>query len=207
MVDPSPLLFVDTETLGLHPDLHAIWEVAAIRRDIVNGEEHEEARVWHLPVDLSTADPMALAIGRFHERYRGGRLTGSVQTQDVRCLTPGLPEFARDFMRFAQDCHLVGAVVSFDEERLRRLLRANGACESWHYHVCDVEAMAVGWLRNDAIVNGDMALHDLVTPPWNSADLTKALGIDPDQFDKHTALGDAKWARAIYDMVMGTPDA
>lgn len=28
---------------------------------------------------------------------------------------------------------------------------------------------------------------------------------EPDQFDRHTALGDARWARAIYDAVLGAP--
>ena len=28
-------------------------------------------------------------------------------------------------------------------------------------------------------------------------------GVDPDDFDRHTALGDARWAKAIYEAVMG----
>lgn len=33
----------------------------------------------------------------------------------------------------------------------------------------------------------------------------RAVGVDPDDFDRHTALGDARWARAIYDAITGGP--
>lgn len=40
-------------------------------------------------------------------------------------------------------------------------------------------------------------------PPWNSNDMSRAVGVEPDDFDRHTALGDARWAKAIYEAVMG----
>ena len=39
--------------------------------------------------------------------------------------------------------------------------------------------------------------------PWKSDDLSAALGIKVSDEDRHTALGDARWARAIYDAVTG----
>lgn len=165
--------FVDTETTGLDPDRHEIWEVGLIVDDI----EYE----WFLPVDLGFADAGALAIGRFHERY------------DYEAVThPGA--FAEEFARLTRGRHLVGAVVSFDEERLRKLLRANGACPEWHYHLIDVEALAVGYLHGKGT---DYA----TTLPWDSAMLSRWVGVDPDIYDKHTALGDAQWAKDIYETV------
>jgi hypothetical protein len=94
--------------------------------------------------------------------------------------------------------HLVGAVVSFDEERLRKLLRANGACPEWHYHLIDVEALAVGWIAGADQEAARLAL------PWKSDDLSRAIGVEPpSDEERHTALGDARWAKAIYEKIVG----
>ena len=106
--------------------------------------------------------------------------------------------------------HLVGAVVSFDADVLSQRMRANGICPSWHYHVVDVEALAAGWLHRhaavlenrEATIEEATALRRLASPPWKSDDLSAALGITVSEEDRHTALGDAKFARAIYDAVM-----
>lgn len=165
----SQLAFVDTETTGLDPDRHEIWEVGLI----VDEMEHQ----WFLPVDLGSADAIALKVGGFHDRYQCGPNP-----------TP-LDEFSAEFASLTRGRHLVGAVVSFDEERLRKLLRANGACPEWHYHLIDVEAMIVGRLRGAGI-------------PWKSDELSRTVGVNPDEFDKHTALGDARWAKAIYETIV-----
>ena len=41
--------------------------------------------------------------------------------------------------------------------------------------------------------------------PWDSDEISRVVGVDPDDFDRHTALGDARWARAIYDAITGGP--
>ena len=198
----APVAFVDCETTGLDPDRHEIWEVGLILPD---GSEHE----WQLPVDLSRADPMALKIGGFHER-RGvysDRREGTPMSSHLF--------FAHEFVKLTNGLHLAGAVVSFDADRLWRLLRASGECPMWNYHLIDVEALAAGWLlgvRHDAAdmageASDAMTEHaaNVVTarPPWNSTELSLAVGVNPDQFDRHTALGDARWAAAIYEAVMG----
>jgi DNA polymerase III epsilon subunit-like protein len=162
------IVFCDTETTGLDPKRHQIWEVGLI--DTV-GAEH----VWTLPVDLGRADAQALKISGFHARYGKRKPTA-------------LGDFARLFRAITEGCHLAGAVISFDEERLRYLLRANGECPLWHYHLVDVEAFAAGKLG--------------LAPPWDSDELSQQVGVDPGQFDRHSALGDARWAKAIYEAVV-----
>lgn len=221
----TKLAFLDTETTGLDPDQHEVWEVGLILRD-EDGSERE--RVWQLPVDRGRADAMALKIGRWYERrwpwpsYYGiidpEQEAENEQRETAAVLGEGpfvvprrrMDEWAATFAEMLDGAHLVGAVISFDEERLRRLLRRHHACPTWHYHLIDVEALAAGWLggryEDDefAAPDDDGACY---RPPWNSDRLSEAIGIDPTRFDRHTALGDARWARAIYDVVIGRPFA
>lgn len=185
----TDLCFIDTETTGLDPDVHEIWEVGAI----VDDEEHH----WFLPVDLGRADAMALKIGHFHERWQSSELGRSF----MNAATP-LDVFARDFAALTRGRHLVGAVPSFDDERLRKLLRANGACPEWHYHLIDVETLAVGYLWGQ--VQGDVIPDPVIRKlPWDSEALSKAVGVmPPNESERHTALSDARWAKRIYEAVI-----
>jgi DNA polymerase III epsilon subunit-like protein len=212
------ICFIDTETTSLRPDRRA-WEIGIIAREPGRGDvEHH----WFIDadgIDLGNADPMALKIGRFYERHPQYRLDREPELTDV--------EEEADVLRHVEavtrGAHLVGAVVSFDAEVLGTRMRSLGICPSWHYHLVDIEALAVGWLngrrsRQNEIVDGYPLENDgepapgLVRwndpvqgsqPPWKSDELSKALGVVPDENTRHTALGDARWARAIYDAVMG----
>lgn len=188
------LAFVDTETTGLDPDLHEIWEVGLILSEPGGGEYH-----WFLPVDLGRADAFALKIGHFHDRH----------DDYWKNLTP-LAEFAACFADMTRGCHMVGAVPSFDDERLRKLLRANGACPEWHYHLIDVEALAVGFLASQARELAYSCAADFrpIGLPWKSDDLSRACGVEPPGDDeRHTALGDARWAKRLYEAICGpSPD-
>jgi DNA polymerase III epsilon subunit-like protein len=167
------LVFLDTETTSLDADTGEIWEVGAIVRQ-EDGTETEYH--WFLPVTLVEADPISLKIGKFHERYTVPSI--------------GLEDFAWRFWGLTKDTHLVGNIVSFDEERLRKLIRRHGLTPGWHYHLVDVESLVAGHLK--------------IGPPWKSADLSEAAGVAlPSEEERHTALADARWAMRLYDEVLG----
>lgn len=193
--------FVDNETTGLDRDHREVWECALIRPEAGGWAEY----VWQLPVDLSKADPKSLEMNGFHERRRP--LHESTRVNDERTVqgrayqTP-LPHFARRFAELTRGLTLVAANVGFDEGDLWKILRANGECPMWHYHVIDVEALAAGWLASSTGLGGRVA-PDAYRPPYKHTDLVRALGIDPDSFERHTALGDARMAKATYEAVMG----
>jgi hypothetical protein len=204
----SNVCFTDTETTGLDPDRHAIWEVALITP---NGDEH----VWQFPVDEMAADPFALNLGRYWDRRwpvdirevsdldaiyhaHDSRSRRSSFPDQGRAITPGR-EWCEHFRDLTAGMHLAGAVVSFDEERLRKLLHHHGVLHRWHYHIVDVEALAVGYLMRERARAG----FDGSMLPWKSDELSAELGVTVSEEDRHTALGDARWSRAIFDAVMG----
>jgi DNA polymerase III epsilon subunit-like protein len=200
------LCFIDTETTSLRPDRRA-WEVGLIVREPgVADVEH----YWFIDeddLDLGNADPASLRIGRFYERHpqywldRESAGTDTESEYDVLRLVEAITRGA----------HLVGAVPNFDADVLGARMRANGICPSWHYHLCDVENLAVGWLSAYAATlerelgESERAeeLRRIAAPPWNSDELSRAVGVEPHEDSRHTALGDARWARDIYDAVTG----
>lgn len=176
------LAFLDTETTGLDPDRHEIWDLAYI----IDGEE----KVFEMDPDLSKADPFALDIGRFYERRP--RWHGDIPDPD--CTAAGNGWVALQVAHDLKGRHIVGAVPSFDDAFLKRFMAKHQLPVTWHYHLIDVETLAVGFL---AFEGGAMTL------PWNSEVLSLAVGVDPLQFERHTALGDARWAKAIYEKIVG----
>lgn len=206
----ADVVFLDTETTGLEPDRHTIWEVGLITPD---GREH----VWQFPVDEITADPFALDIGHWWDRRWSTDnevdvLNAVYEADNAKSRRKNFPEegkatkpdqrWCRHFRDLIGTAHICGAIPSFDEERLRRLLLANGVRHRWHYHIIDVEALAAGYICGNW--PDDPSQRSLAAPPWNSNDLSRAVGVDPDDFDRHSAMGDARWAKAIYEAVMGS---
>ena len=175
MSDQSTVVFVDTETTGLDSQRHDVWDIALI----VDGGEHE----WHLLPRLEGADPEALRVSRFVGRTRK---PGWVWHDPL--------EAAEAVADLTAGRHLVGAVPWFDAGFLATFLREYGKVPSWHYHMVDVEALAIGWLSR-----GSQPL----VPPWDSAHLGRLIGVPEPPFrERHTAIGDARWARAMYEAVM-----
>jgi hypothetical protein len=182
----TPLAFVDTETTGVHPD-RRVWEVAVIRRD----ERGEFTFLWQVnDVDLSNADPFGLKVGGFYERHVSVTGGWDGPFDDYPVMYRPEVEVARGVEQATRGAHLVGVVPSFDADCLDKMLRRHRLLPAWHYHLVDVEAMAAGWLRSG--------------PPWRSDDLSRACEVDPpNEQDRHTALGDARWAMRWYDALTG----
>ena len=189
---PALLAFCDTETSGIHPG-RLPWEIAILRRE-PDGTEQETS--FFVEIDLRDADPFGLRVGRFYERHPLGCNLSGAEYPEARAQQLVEPEAAaRRVARMTHGAHIVGAVPNFDTEVFDRLLRDHGLCPGWHYHLVDVENLAGGFLAGQGTP---------IQPPWKSDDLAAALGLPPiPEDERHTALGDVKFARAIYDRVMG----
>jgi hypothetical protein len=163
----APIVFMDTECDGLRPD-RKVWEVAIVRREPDGREVEWQAFV---EIDLSTAEPYGLQVGRFYERHPAGRYLAGLDASAERMCESSMPSTAAiEVARMTHGAHVVGAVPSFDTHVLDGLLRGHGLIPAWHYHLLDVEVLAVGYLRGRGVK---------IKPPYSSDEITELLGVAP----------------------------
>lgn len=202
----APIVVLDTETTGLDRAMDEIWEFAAIRRNPDGFEtqwhvfvEHDLDKAAKLPAefradhDLRYDPDSALRVPEFLNLIRA-----------VFAVPDGTPYDLRP--------HVVGAVPDFDLAILARYGGWYGNAP-WHHHIQDVENLAIGYLRglaahgHSSITCGESGVpcpeDELQGPPWDSEALSRAVGVDPESYARHTALGDTLWAAAIFDRVVG----
>lgn len=148
----SDLIFLDTETTGLDPELHDVWELAYAK----NGGP---INTYILPHSLKTADPRALAMNGYFKRYPlGARADGPMGDIYLKEIVAGNT--------------LVCANPTFD----RMMLRKRWGLEPWHYRSIDVESMALvvfDWGRprglNDIAAELRSRKHDVPEPDHTAA--------------------------------------
>lgn len=188
--------FLDTETTGLDPLRHEVWEVGLIVRGSV---DRDDAYLWQLPVEeFQHADPMGLRVGRFHDR-RWPPSEPAMTTQDdvVIGRMPGyqfqvplwrMEDWAAHFVELTREAFVVGICPHFDMGFLDRLLHRVGQVPMWHYQPIDAEAVAAGALG--------------LPPPWPTQEIMERFGVEMSEEERHTALGDARMAMDLYDVAM-----
>lgn len=178
----ADIVFMDTEALGLEVDA-PVWEFAAIRRGPDGTETDFRCFIDHDPTRWLPEMPDAFRRDYLRRYDPAVAVTAHLAGQIITKAT--------------KDAHVVGAVPSFDTERLSRLLDRVGRYRApWHYHLIDIENVVVGYLAGTSGVLGAL-------PPYRSDDLSRAIGVNPDDFVRHTAMGDAKWVRAQWDTIVG----
>lgn len=181
--DTPTLVFIDTETTSLRPDRRA-WDVGLIVRRPGYRDSERYWLVDYGDLDLGNADLMSLKIGRFYERHPAARPDREMSFTD----TVDEADMLGEVEAITRGAILVGAVPNFDAEVLGTRMRAHGILPSWHYHLVDVETLAAGALK--------------LSPPWDFDFMLSAFGLEYAEADRHTALGDARMARDLYDAVL-----
>ncbi|ALF00284.1 exonuclease [Mycobacterium phage Evanesce] len=171
----APLLFLDIETLGVTPGA-AIWEVAAARFEGERLVGHMHAFVLHDPNHLDRGLPEAYARD-YANRY-----------DDAAALHPETVLATLD--RFAEGRAIVcGSNPRFDMDRLEALAADEGvSAPGWHYHPNDIPGMVHGYLLGRGIAPA---------PPWRTDFMSQCIGVDPRDYDRHTAEGDVWWTVAM----------
>lgn len=189
----TPLIFLDCETTGLQIDKHTVWEIAWVvahhdrERGLLLVQRRFHSTVRLAARELRDADPDALKIGRFEERY---------QDEHAMQAAVAMKELTEDCSRIAEGTgqplpHFVGAVPGFDHNMLcENWLGWPGFGEGhWHYHLIDVETLAAGKLG--------------VNPPYKHSELADMLGVEINPRTRHTAMGDVDVCVGMYAAVYG----
>lgn len=175
----ADIVFMDTETLGLDPEA-PIWEFAAIRRDGTTGAEE----LFHCFIDHD-AEPW---FDSLEKPFQMDYLHRYVAEQAISRADAAAMIFAA-----TDGAHMVACNPVFDDPRVAALLRRCGIEPAWHYHPDDISSVAKGYLA---------ARGELPSPPWKSEGLSRAIGINPQNYERHTAMGDSYWVRDQYDRIM-----
>jgi len=203
-----PIAFVDCETTHLDAEIGEAWEVAIILRDFDDNEPTDTEYVWQIRPNLATADPESLKIGRYLERFAVPVHAEAAWTgyQDGPVLPMGRGEVVGAILNVLRGAMLVGSNPAFDDRFLRKLLGPGSA--QWHYRPVCIATLAAGRkLGMTEVVRrfgGKPLPSDEVPFPFSSRDLSRWTGVEPpSDGDAHTALGDARWARDVFDAVTG----
>lgn len=174
------LVYGDTETTSLRWDKRA-WDIGLIVRAPGEADVEHQWFIDKQDLDLGNADPYSLSHFGFYDRHPQYCGHGEVAREaDVMAEVEAL----------IRGAHIVCSVPDFDVDVLRRRMRKHGICPSMHYHLICAEVLAAGFLAG---------IGKQVPVPWTSEDLYRGLGINPDGFELHTAIGDARLARAVFD--------
>ncbi|WP_370665375.1 hypothetical protein [Streptomyces sp. IBSBF 2507] len=202
------IAFVDTETTHLDAEIGEVWEVAVILRETDDNTPTDTEYVWQVRPNLATADPESLKIGRYLERFvvpphAEAAWTGYDQG-------PVLPMQRREVVAAVMDvlsgAVLVGSNPGFDDRFLRKLLGPGAA--QWHYRPVDIAVLAAGYMHGLAHMLGQAGTRPEYfrdpQMPYSSRSLSRWVGVEPPGDEAaHTALGDARWARDVFDAVTG----
>lgn len=205
-----PLAFIDTETTGLDPRKHDAWEIAIILR---RAGFPDTEYLFQVRTSLAQADPKALEINQYEQRFAvpDGEFAIEISTTTPAKVTPLTEaDLMHDLMVTLDGAMLVGSNPAFDDRFLSKIFHEAGVTPRWHYRTVDVATLAVGHLYGQAYTltkqNCDAEYYNradaLLQDGWKSYELSRLMGIEPPkQAVAHTALGDARWARDVYDAI------
>jgi hypothetical protein len=209
---------LDLETTSLRSDAGEPWEFGLIEREIIPAlaqttipKRQDAEYLWRTMPDLTRADPESLRVGRFYERTKNMRaayqkgmaynlVDWGLADDDLPWSDPAA--LALDLARLIDGAIVVGCNPGFDRDFLRPFLHRHGQAYTAHYRPMCVTTMGAGFLYGQRRGDEWAAVPEMRWP-LSSSEVSLALGVDPAGFDRHSALGDCRWALAQLDVITG----
>lgn len=211
---------IDVESTGLYPEAgHEPWEIGLIARDETDGTSREREYLWRIKPDLTNADPQALRIGGFYERTNGMLVdpvehAANLAVKDAEPVWSDPSEVASELAFQLDNSIVIGANPGFDKDFIRPFLRQHGQAYTAHYRPICVTTFAAGYLFGKSAATSHIAsggidlafVPEALDPPWSSNAISVEVGVNPQDYERHSALGDCRWALAQLDAVIGGGD-
>ena len=207
------LAFVDVESCRLGSEQgSALWELAIIAREPAGDVEY----LWQIRPSLEHAEANALRIGGYYERCKvadrpvGSGMILSHPKYKGKHQAMAAVGIAREVARLLDGALIVGANPWFDAGHIDVFLREYGQALSADYHMRDISSVVAGYragqsreIRNAIFCKAFPADMPVPAPLATSklTEVARALGFNPDSYKTHTALGDARLARDIWNAV------
>jgi DNA polymerase III epsilon subunit-like protein len=196
---------VDVETTGLIPGKHEVWEVGIVPAD--SGREHIHYQFQ--PTELDRAEPKALQVGGFYERFdwiadprfaRDMLVEGVVKDDEEQVEKPsgrkavtGAAEACWKVARELEGATVMGLNPHFDAAHLTALLHRYGHSPTWNHRFLDLGSFAAGaWGAANALSGAAIA------------ERMEAYGIV--NAGLHNAYADARWNVDAYQAIRGGVD-
>ncbi|MFI7705509.1 hypothetical protein [Nonomuraea sp. NPDC049480] len=217
-------VYLDTETTTLDPRFGSLWEAAAIVRDTDCPDLGDREFWWQVKPDLTYADPKALQIGRYYARSQvcdreagaGVQLGCGTERADAPPAGKVMKNVTADQIALRLARHLDGATIvannpRHDRDFLQAFLHAHGQAFTASHRMEDIRATLTGYVygrpsvydgKVDEAFGAEAApyVHDWLDGAtdylaWEIVDVTQ------ERETKHTALGDARLVRDVFDAI------
>lgn len=188
------IVFVDTETTGLDPHTHELWEIAIVEQD---GTEHVFTSE-PTPQAVQDMPKQASDINQYFERTQAPDWEWDLSQYVMK----GNP--FRDVHDLLDGSIMVGSNPQFDLDFITQWFKYHQANHNFaapqpHYRLIDIPTLALGYVLGNGAANAtDIAF------PFKSTDITDLAGV-PFQNPtlRHTALADAHWCRDAWQHIVG----
>lgn len=204
---------VDLETDGLDTQMHEAWEFGVIL--IPPGGERTE-HLYRVQPTLAHAHPDALRKNGYYERTARMKHRDTL-VHDLARTPPNRggywshpPALALHLARLLDDVTLLCSVPTFDTGFLTAFLRKHGQAPTWNYRVRDFASVAYGYLtgrpdRATPVIAYGLEAAPPLVPPLDAGtiDFAVALGLNPSDYETHTALGDCRLVADGMDIIEG----
>ena len=202
------LLFNDNETTGLDFINDEVWQVhfLAARTGETWAFDSFTRLITH---DTEKVKKLPEKFQKIHsDIWSNPDYTGLVRTPFAAMKE--FLEWRETLVQDGEKAHFIAANPTFDSIMLMnsQIIPFSIFYQVFDYHLIDIEALALGWLRHKEIKD-----HEVIDPafpfvresflPFKSDDLSKALGIYNEDAHKHDAISDVDWLVAMWKAMNG----
>ena len=203
------LLFNDNETTGLDFINDEVWQVhfLAARTGETRAFDSFTRLITH---DTEKMKKLPEKFQKIHsDIWSNPDYTGLVRTPFAAMKE--FLEWRESLTQEGEKAHFIAANPTFDSIMLmnNQIIPFSIFYQVFDYHLIDIEALALGWLRHRELnLNWSAPSVKALTPresflPFKSDDLSKALWIYNEDAHKHDAISDVDWLVAMWKAMNG----